>query len=194
MVMSGIVEVLAEHGVDINRTSRYGFTSLMYSRRGAIRWLLDHGADVDATDDYDQTALHHAIDTDRLFRDLLKESFSLPLKHGSHVHGTHNNGNTALHFATIHSCTEMVEILLEAGLILKFGVTTIERRSTALLFCLVRPARIIKPLLNHGACTSTSDSDNLPPVTEDSSPGYDYAIESATDRGGGTEHVVMLQW
>src|SRR5438552_947347 len=59
---SHIVEMLLEHGADVNVTNDGGQTALMlaYNDPGTVRLLLRHGARVDAEDDNGTTALEMA--------------------------------------------------------------------------------------------------------------------------------------
>ncbi|KAK3381218.1 ankyrin repeat-containing domain protein [Podospora didyma] len=111
-----VLQLLLKHGADINATNAQKITPLhmLLSRREVPRELLEafvsNGADVNAEDDESVRPLQMASVWGEL------ENLKILLRPGvEEIDDTDNDGNTALHQATINKHAACVRLLAEAG-------------------------------------------------------------------------------
>jgi ankyrin repeat protein len=109
-----IINFLLSKKADINATNTDGGTPLHMAAQSSnpevIKSLLENQADVNINNAYRETALHIAIE--KQDQTALKELLACPnikLDPQNHI------GNTALHIATKHSATQIIELLLTTG-------------------------------------------------------------------------------
>jgi Ankyrin repeats (3 copies)/Ankyrin repeat len=89
----GIVNLLMEHGADINAVAIYRETALLLASRNSpliCPLLIHHGADVNATDHLGQTPLHHACE----FKD--ETLCNTLIDNGAHLFARCSSGRTPL--------------------------------------------------------------------------------------------------
>ncbi|MGK7886781.1 MAG: ankyrin repeat domain-containing protein [Crocosphaera sp.] len=101
-----IIELLINHGADVNAKTKYGYTPLyvasVWDRKDIVELLINHGADVNVRTQDGFTPLHGAVIGNR------KEIVELLINHGSDV-------NTALYYAVDSGKKEIVELLINHG-------------------------------------------------------------------------------
>ncbi|MBR2611488.1 MAG: ankyrin repeat domain-containing protein [Clostridia bacterium] len=97
---------------DLNMRGCTGETALMwasfYGHYPIVEWLLAHKADITLTSDVGYTALHYAVQENRL------EVAELLLKKGANPNARDKYGNTPL-FRTNQNRLEMIKLLLVHG-------------------------------------------------------------------------------
>ena len=115
---SKIVEMLLEHGADVNEKDNNGTTALMLSVNDVMIWretvkmLLEHGADVNEKDNNGYTALMLSVNDDNV------KTVKMLLEHGADVDIQNVNGQTALIYAADsdgESSEKIVGMLLDHG-------------------------------------------------------------------------------
>ena len=113
-----IVELLLEHGANVDVQDNYGTTALMAAanrgNRDMVELLLEHGANPNKqmiATEYtpSDTALIYAAARGQL--DIVK----LLLQHGADIDKPNDRGNTALAIAMIHKHPDVVKYLLGRG-------------------------------------------------------------------------------
>ncbi|GLB45326.1 hypothetical protein LshimejAT787_2100860 [Lyophyllum shimeji] len=147
-----VVQVLLEHGADINAKDIDGKTALhgaaaAWSSLAVVRLLLEKGAIVDAKCARGTTPLYEAAQQrDGRGRDVIV----LLLEHGADVNAKCIGGETALHAAAARSSLEVVRVLLEKGAIVDAKCA---RGTTPLYEAAERDQDrdVIALLLKHGA-------------------------------------------
>jgi len=119
-----IVELLIQHGADINAKDKWGrgYTPL---QRAAIRGrpelvelLLEAGADISVKNDRGQTALHVSLDirnSDYPQYRQSKDAVELLLAKGADVNLKDKDGRTPLHLAVESADVDIVKLLLDKG-------------------------------------------------------------------------------
>ena len=117
-----IVELLLEHGADVNLTigGYTNYSALMSaSRRGfskIVKMLLEHGADVNALSNFGKTALMLTTDPIRGNDDDRAKTVKILLDYKADVNIQNNeNGSTALMIASRFGYSTIVKMLLEHG-------------------------------------------------------------------------------
>jgi ankyrin repeat domain-containing protein 50 len=134
-----IARLLLERGADVAAKDGCGQTALLRAARGGreavVQLLLEKGADIDADDGYGRTALDWSArnGSEAVVRLLLERGANcgaalswaasrgnkgivqLLLEKGADVNAKDENGETALHLATINRYEEVVRLLLEKG-------------------------------------------------------------------------------
>lgn len=108
---TSVVDSLIEIGVDVNNTTAFGVTPLMYaSEEGnlyVMKKLIFAGANVNAVPDNKITALLSATISDK------KEAVLLLLQNGVNIESADDEGNTALLIAAQNNSLETVKLLLD---------------------------------------------------------------------------------
>ena len=106
-----IVEILLNHGAEINMKNRYGETALILAsacgHKAVAKLLLDRGAVLNMKTKYESTALITAS------REGRTETVKLLLDYGAEINIQENNGYTALMWALINNEIEVVKLLLD---------------------------------------------------------------------------------
>lgn len=93
---TAMIELLHQHGLDINTQGNLGDRYLIYAANGNIlhtRWALNHGADATLTDSQNRSALMAAT-TAEIARLVLDAAPQM-------LHHTDNDGNNAMHHAAM---------------------------------------------------------------------------------------------
>jgi ankyrin repeat protein len=115
------LELLLEHGVDLNHNGDWGNTPLYFQLRYwdvardervemGVRWLLDHGADPNVLcGDERESSLHVAVR-----RGQAPEIVRLLIEHGADVHARRADGRTAWLLAVRNGFGELAELLDDA--------------------------------------------------------------------------------
>lgn len=105
-----VVEFLVERGADVDRPNHSGGTCLINSVQSLrlLKLLLERGAAVDARDIQHKTALHYAVQEQRV------DAARLLLQYGANPRLTTGSGDDALRLACLKGATAMVEVLSEA--------------------------------------------------------------------------------
>ena len=111
---SGIVEVLVEHGTDVNLTLFDGTPPLCVAADKGDIESLKHllgapGIQVDQRSGQQRTALFYAAESGH------KEVVELLLEHGADPNVAHKTRVAPLHLACLHGHTDIVVLLLDAG-------------------------------------------------------------------------------
>lgn len=109
-----LVELLLDHGADVNAEANDGRTPLHEAvhngrRSGVVELLIARGANVNAATDGGVTPLHHAADSGR------NDAATLLLARGANVNARDDWGRTPLHKAALQGCEATVDLLLAAG-------------------------------------------------------------------------------
>ena len=108
------MQILLEHGADVNERSLFGKTALMYLAAHAwsspdLEYLIKAGADLDVTDYDGETALHRAVHANNLSCTLTL------LAAGANPNIRCSIGMMPLHWAALNGVELIVEALLSAG-------------------------------------------------------------------------------
>ncbi|KAH9956629.1 ankyrin repeat-containing domain protein [Russula dissimulans] len=111
---SKMIQLLVEHGADVNRSDADGRSPLQLASRGghvgAIQLLLEYGANVNHHDsEFGWTPLIDAVQSGCI------EALRLLLQHNADVDGKDYHGRTALHQATSIEDVDAIQVLLEHG-------------------------------------------------------------------------------
>ena len=164
-----VIELLLEHGANINAKSYHGLTPLHLAVYQAdhtlIELLLNHGADIHArtnTDSYGlggrfTTPLHIAAESNPKSR-----SIATLLDHGADINAKADGGETPLHMASSYNHLGIVALLLERGA----DVNAEAVRGTALHWAIAhnRDPAIIPLLLDHGADVNAEKDHGVTPL------------------------------
>ncbi|KPJ10037.1 Protein fem-1-like CG6966 [Papilio machaon] len=110
MTRAEVVEFLVERGADIHRPNHNGGTCLINSVQSLrlLKLLLQHGADVNACDMQHKTALHYAVQEQRV------EAARLLLQHGANPRLASCSGDDALRIACLKGAPQVVAVLSAA--------------------------------------------------------------------------------
>eukprot|EP00730_Choanoeca_flexa_P011139 TRINITY_DN23866_c0_g1_i1.p1 TRINITY_DN23866_c0_g1~~TRINITY_DN23866_c0_g1_i1.p1 ORF type:complete len:193 (+),score=31.86 TRINITY_DN23866_c0_g1_i1:102-680(+) len=107
------INVLLDHGADVDARERYGVSSLMYAAMkghvDAIRLLVQRGAEINAKNHNKWTPLHYAARHGRL------EAVELLMELGSDIHAVQNQKFTPYKLAMFFNTTSAVRRLEELG-------------------------------------------------------------------------------
>ncbi|NJK64303.1 MAG: protein kinase [Synechococcaceae cyanobacterium SM2_3_1] len=114
-----IVQMLVEHGADVNQISR-GRNALSWAIKSGYprvaEFLIKHGADVNHSSYYHATPLLNALSQNRLYKTRSGiEVIKLLIELTDNINYQDKNGNHALLYAADHGLTEIVKILVEKG-------------------------------------------------------------------------------
>ncbi|EAY14518.1 hypothetical protein TVAG_388490 [Trichomonas vaginalis G3] len=108
-----LLEYFISHGGFINKSDKYGETSLHYAARynskEIAERLLSRGANINKKDNSGKTALHIAAMVNS------KEVAELLLSRGANINERDNSGKTALHIAASKNSKETLELLISCG-------------------------------------------------------------------------------
>ena len=108
------LQVIIDHGADVNATNKKHVTALMLScykgNTDAVSALLNAGAEYDITDAKGHTCLHAAVRGN--YR---KEILQAIIDHGSVVNVTNKQNQTALAIACDKGNVDAINVLLDAG-------------------------------------------------------------------------------
>ena len=113
-----IVELLIEHGADVNTlsSSLFCFTPLhvaaMYHRKEIVQLLLQNGALINARDASDCTPLHIAVDYANENQDII----SLLIESGANIHAKDNRGRSPFEHLSIEYMNNIGPIFITAGI------------------------------------------------------------------------------
>ncbi|KAF5284150.1 hypothetical protein FQR65_LT00150 [Abscondita terminalis] len=114
---SDIVNILLEHGAEVNALKRSDWTPLMLactkltdSSYKCVELLLQNRALINAENKDGWSALH------LISREGCEEIFKLLCKYGLDVFAVTKNGRSALHIASLHGNLDIVKMLLHLGL------------------------------------------------------------------------------
>ena len=118
-----IVELLIQHGVDVNAKDYYrGYTPLQRAaitgRTELVKLISEAGANISVKNDRGQTLLHLILDirnSDYRGYRLSKDTIELLLTKGADVNLKDNDGRTPLHLAADSTDADIVELLLDKG-------------------------------------------------------------------------------
>ena len=109
-----VLEMIIDHGAQVNDTGLYGHTALMIAcERGiidAINLLLKAGADVNISCAKGNTCLHHCV-----IEDCKNEVLQTMISCGAQVNAINKEGRTALMIASKSGNIEGINVLLKAG-------------------------------------------------------------------------------
>jgi ankyrin repeat protein len=109
-----IVQVLVQHGADVNTVDHKGRTPLcgacLYQHASVAAFLLEAGADVHAVDQYGASVLMAAAQSESSVTLL-----QLLLDHGVEISATDNNGQHALFSAARYWSVVLIEKLVSSG-------------------------------------------------------------------------------
>ena len=105
-----IVELLVEHGADVNNTDLYGATALMIASNNIsgtqiVEYLIEHGADINAVNKIGESALFYATTV---------ETAKVLIDHGADINIVNEEGISILQSANTHSI-EIAAMLIEYG-------------------------------------------------------------------------------
>lgn len=107
-----IVELLVEHGADVNSTNSYGITALMLASNAfsktqtqIVEYLIEHGADINAVNKIGESALFYATTV---------ETAKVLIDHGADINIVNEEGISILQSANTHSI-EIAAMLIEYG-------------------------------------------------------------------------------
>lgn len=110
-----IIELLLEHGTNINHLDTYGQTPIFYCiREGNIettQQLVNAGAEFDTVDTNGQTPIYYAIKQNRY------EMVEYLLKRGINISHEDKRGQNPSAFAKRHNKNQLVELLVQHGAI-----------------------------------------------------------------------------
>ncbi|MCH2245520.1 MAG: ankyrin repeat domain-containing protein [Crocosphaera sp.] len=108
-----MLELLINHGADVNAKDKSGITPLHHgvsiANKEIVQLLINHGADVNAKDDYVRTPLNFGVSIAN------KEIVQLLINHGADVNAKDKSGITPLHDAVFAENKEIVELLINHG-------------------------------------------------------------------------------
>ncbi|XP_059143882.1 serine/threonine-protein phosphatase 6 regulatory ankyrin repeat subunit B-like [Physella acuta] len=108
------MEVLIQHGADVNARNFIGCSPLtyctMYGSKSGVEKLLDKGARVDDKNNEGKAALHFAAVS---YTDKQHDCVSAILRHGADVNITDSEGNTALILSVMNKNLQCIQKLLE---------------------------------------------------------------------------------
>ena len=167
-----IMELLILHGANVNSLHSSSGNrgapidrTLLFScqHKETAEILLRYGADVNATDVRGWTPLHHMIWKGYNFAELAPIPYLL-IAHGANVEARTLDGQTLLHFASMHATgfLHVARDLLERGA--DVNATTFSCGKTPLHFAArYADTNFVRLLLSHGACTTTMDRDGRTP-------------------------------
>ncbi|CAI7577762.1 unnamed protein product [Penicillium glandicola] len=109
VVNEKVVQILIDHGADVNARAQFGTvlqTASISGHEKVVQILIDHGADVNARGYYGN-ALQAAILEGRT------KVVQILLDHDADVNAPEGPYGTALQAAAMHGCTKVVQILLD---------------------------------------------------------------------------------
>lgn len=138
-----IVELLIEHGADVNNRNKYGVTPLYSAAtKEMAELLIKHGANVNAMNINNNTPLYDAISHN-------KEVVEVLIAHGADVNNKDRSGNTPLHVAINVRNKEIAELLIQHGA----DVNTKNQNGLSLVEFAVQSDRLdfVPLLMAHGA-------------------------------------------
>src|SRR3990172_10442231 len=108
-----LINILLDHGADIEARDNNDFTSLHYAafngHQVTVAFLLDHGANIEARDNQGVTPLHIAA------LDGHQATVALLLDRGANIESQGNQGQTPLHYAAAYGHQATVALLLDRG-------------------------------------------------------------------------------
>ncbi|XP_065346583.1 serine/threonine-protein phosphatase 6 regulatory ankyrin repeat subunit B-like [Cloeon dipterum] len=146
-----IIEMLVNHGADVNLQNKNGWTALHLAARHnpeLSQTLLDHGADVNSKHNDGWTALHFVTQHNPELSQTL-------LDHGADVNSKDNDRWTALHYAAIHN-PELSQTLIDHGA----DVNSKDNDGWTALHVAARyNPELSQTLLDHGAYVYLEDSE-----------------------------------
>ena len=112
-----VVQLLLEHGVDVNTRRNDRWTPLHiashFGRLEIVQVLIDHSADVDSVDDFDKTPLHDVSQGQYESQEDGVRIAQLLLDHGADVNAKSRAGDTPLTLAARNKRPKLGELLLE---------------------------------------------------------------------------------
>ena len=92
-----VVQVLLDHGADIETSNWHGYTALHVTSLGGYKFvvqlLLDHGADIEAVNNYGNTPLHISILSSKFDIGIIKTL----LDYGADINARNKMSKTLLH-------------------------------------------------------------------------------------------------
>ena len=96
-----IVELLVEHGADVNNTDLYGATALMIASNNIsgtqiVEYLIEHGADVNAVNQIGESALFYAACVQG------SKTAKVLIDHGADINIVNEKGESFVQFAKRH--------------------------------------------------------------------------------------------
>jgi serine/threonine protein kinase len=113
-----MLELLLEHGANINAKDNSGITPLhaaiQTGNLSITKWLLEHGASINAKNNSGTTPLHYVIQQLAMPYDNLG-MLKLLLEHGANLNVKDNNGTTPLHTAVQSGNLSITKWMLEHG-------------------------------------------------------------------------------
>ncbi|KAH8982526.1 ankyrin repeat-containing domain protein [Lactarius akahatsu] len=116
---SNLVQLLLEHGAEVNFRDKNDSTALHYTLLkqciNVARLLLDHGADVNAEDNFGRTPLHLVSEAEGYSDEVRFSVAQLLIERGADVNARDKDHKTPLHYACSPPKLELVRILLDYG-------------------------------------------------------------------------------
>lgn len=170
-----ILQLLYDHGADINAHSRYGDGIALHWATGreaaeTLPWLLSHGSDVNAIDKHGRTPLittvvqthRHDDEEDARITAITRRDCEALLSAGADVNAKDNKGQTALHHAAINDLAEIGSYLIGKGA--KTEVTDSDVQTALHHAVKAGHLSLVQILLNAGASVNATNNHNQTPL------------------------------
>src|SRR3989337_1282379 len=108
-----LINILLDHGADIEARDNNDFTSLHYAvsrgHQATVAFLLDHGANIEAQNNIGLTPLHYAASKGH------QATVAFLLDRGANIEAQDNIESTPLHYAASNGHQATVALLLDRG-------------------------------------------------------------------------------